>query len=79
MKTYEEEDAAFAYLVEKAMNNLDIPLKYQHSFLCQASMKGIETIDDLVMADDDFLDTLFSEKELTVELKRLLSLFIEGR
>ena len=74
-----KEDAAFAYLVEKAMTNLDMSLKYQHSFLCQASMKGIETIDDLLMADDDFLDTLFSEKELTVELKRLLSIFIEGR
>eukprot|EP00985_Skeletonema_marinoi_P016191 scaffold8640_cov135-Skeletonema_marinoi.AAC.3 len=74
-----EEDAAFAYLVEKAMTNLNMSLKYQHSFLRQASTKGIETIDDLLMADDDFLDTLFSEKELTVELRRLLSLFIEGR
>jgi hypothetical protein len=76
-KTFED-DAAFAYLIEKAMTNLQMPLKYQHTFLRQASIQGIETIDDLVMADDEFLDTIFSEKELTAELRRLLSLFIEG-
>ena len=69
----------FAHLVEKAMTNLNMPLKYQYSFLRQASARGIETIDDLLMTDGDFLDTLFSEKELAVELRRLLSLFIEGR
>ena len=75
-KTFED-DAAFAYLVEKAMTNLDMSLKYQHTFLRQASVQGIETIDDLVMADDEVMNTLFSEKELTFELRRLLSLFIE--
>lgn len=75
-KTFED-DAAFAYLVEKAMTNLDMSLKYQHTFLRQASIQGIETIDDLVMADDEVMNTLFSEKELTFELRRLLSLFIE--
>lgn len=79
LKNTFEEDAAFAHLVEKAMTNLNISLKYQYSFLRQASARGIETIDDLLMADDDFLDTLFSEKKLIAELRRLLSLFIEGR
>jgi hypothetical protein len=76
-KTFED-DAAFAYLVEKAMTNLAMPLKYQHKFLRQASSQGIETIDQLVMAGDEVLDTLFSEKELTAELRRILPSFIEG-
>lgn len=76
-KTFED-DAAFAYLVEKAMTNLDMPLKYQHKFLRQASSQGIETIDQLVMAGDEVLDTLFSEKQLTAELRRILPSFIEG-
>ena len=79
LKNTFEEDAAFAHLVEKAMTNLNMSPKYQYSFLRQASARGIETIDDLLMTDGDFLDTLFSEKELAVELRRLLSLFIEGR
>jgi hypothetical protein len=55
-----------------------MPLKYQHKFLRQASSQGIETIDQLVMAGDEVLDTLFSEKELTAELRRILPSFIEG-
>jgi hypothetical protein len=75
-KTFED-DAAFAYLVEKAMQNLGMSLQYHHTFLRQASSHGIETIDDLVMADNNVFESLFSEKALTAELRRLLSFFIE--
>ena len=74
-----EEDAAFARLMEMAMTNLNMPLEYHYSFLRQASAKGIETLDDLVMAEDKVLDNVFIQKELIAELRRLLSSFIEGK
>ncbi len=60
LKNTFEEDAALTHLVQKAMTNLNMSLKYQYSFLRQAWARGIESIDYLLMAGDDYLDTLFN-------------------